>query len=124
MPPASREQIRARRAYAALDEHHTLAEWAESLPTMLQTNGLLATWAHLLSKREASASLLIQVLADHLWHWENRHGAQPTPRAVFVGWVSDDQAQLTGTRLRRLTDEALAFAVWLKRAGKASEGGD
>jgi len=123
MPPASREQIRARRAYTALEEHpEELADWAESLPTMLQTNGLLATWAHLLSKREAS--MVLQTLADHLWHWENRHGAQPTPRAVFVGWVSDDQAQLTGTRLRRLTDEALAFAVWLKRAGKASEGGE
>ena len=89
---------------------------------MLQTNGLLATWAHLLSKREAST--VVQTLADHLWQWENRQGAQPTPRAVFLGWVSDGQAQLSGTRLRGLTEEALAFAVWLKRAGKASEGGE
>ncbi len=121
MPPASREQIRARRAYTALDEHPELADWAESLPTMIQTNGLLATWAHLLSKRKAS--MVLQTLADHLWEWEGR-GASPTPRNAFKGWVSDDQAQLTGTRLRRLTDEALAFAVWLKRAGKASEGGE
>lgn len=115
MPPVSLEQIRARRAYAA-----PVSERADSLPVMLQTNGLLATWAFLLSKNETA---LLQTLRDHLWEFERQQGNAPDPRVMFNVWVADGVGQLNGPRLRKLTAEALALAAWLKRAAQAA-GGD
>ena len=115
MPPTSLEQLRARRAYS-LREY---PDRAVSLPTMIQVNGLLSTWAFLLSKKETA---LLEILAEHLWFSERGAGEPPTPRAMFDGWLGLSHQQLTGPRLRRLTEEALAFSVWLKRAAQAAGG--
>ncbi len=117
MPPISREQLRARRAYA---QPHPLPERAMSLPTIIQVNGLLSTWAFLLSKGDTA---LLRILNEHLWHSENGAGNPPSARDTFLAWIGDGNGQLTGSRLRRLTAEALAFSAWLKRAAQAA-GGD
>lgn len=126
MPPVSLEQIRARRAYAAVAEHqhHGIIEWAERLPVMLQTNGLLATWAHLLDKaqKEEGAERILGIVLAHLQLPEQQAG-QIAPRDAFLGWIGEGADQLTGARLRHLTEEVLALAAWLKRAAQAA-GGD
>jgi CRISPR/Cas system CMR-associated protein Cmr5 small subunit len=111
MPPVSLEQVRAQRAYTA-----PVSPMAESLPTMLQVNGLLATWAFLISKKEES---LLHTLAMHLMPHSD-HALQP--RAIFLRWVGSGAGRLTASELRRLTDEALAFSAWLKRAAQAKGG--
>lgn len=116
MPPTSREQLRARRAYS---QQHPLPERAESLPGMIQVNGLLSTWAFLLSKGDHA---LLNILTEHLWRSENHLDAPPAPRDMFLGWIGDGNGQLTGSRLRRLTEEALAFSAWVKRAAQAAGG--
>lgn len=116
MPPTSLEQLRARRAYS-LTEY---PDRAVSLPTMIQVNGLLSTWAFLLSKGDTE---LLRILNEHLWHSEKRTGNPPSAREMFLAWIGDGEGQLTGSHLRRLTAEALAFSVWLKRAAQAA-GGD
>lgn len=122
MPPVSREQVRARRAYM---RNRPLPERAESLPGMIQTNGLLATWAFLLSKGpNTDESRLLDILAEHLWRSENPVDVPPSPRNAFLTWIGDAPGQLTGSHLRQLTDEALAFSAWLKRAAQAGGGGD
>jgi CRISPR/Cas system CMR-associated protein Cmr5 small subunit len=115
MPPISHEILRARRAYAAPTSERTIA-----LPAMLQTNGLLSTWAFLLHKKDHA---LLETLGDHLWEFENQQGARPEPLDMFRNWVGEGEGHLTGARLRRLTAEAIALSAWLKRAAEAA-GGD
>src|SRR4051794_12285404 len=111
MLPVSLEQRRARRAYAVLTESPDLSEWTDRLPIMLQTNGLLATWAYLLSGHDdPSAGALLRTLCEHLWQFENGQGSAPAARTMFLTWVGEGTGHLTAQRMMHLTDEALALA--------------
>lgn len=120
----SLDQRRAAAAYAAMEgaDPDTL-RMARKLPAMLQTNGLLATWAFLLSKGNIHAGIL-SALLQHL-------GPPPAglnlvqatdATEAFLGWVGGKAGAdggVGGTELRDLTAEALAFAGWLKRAAES-----
>ena len=121
------DQLRAHHAFTYvqdLREHRAdFLALARKLPFMLHTNGLLATWAHLLAKKkDPENALVLQALATHLRALALRLGldvlAEGAARKIFDRWV-DAQHGLTGFALRKNTAEALAFSVWLKRAAEA-----
>jgi len=116
----SLDQSRAESAYRAIDELGADAlDLARKLPVMLQTNGLLATWAFLLAKRGAHRRCLDQLLA-HLRARQLVADGSDEAMVVFQRWVGTRSGgELTGPELRRLTGEAIDFAVWLKRAAEA-----
>lgn len=114
------EQVRAHNAFSFAQRIGGDADFlrlARKLPVMLHTNGLLATWAHLLaSKRTKIAEALLE-------HFQQEgvpvlHPRGNGPLEVFTQeWTGDDG--LSGLELRRLTAEAVLYAVWLKRAAEA-----
>jgi len=121
------DQLRAHHAFTYVQglsgNRSDFLALARKLPFMLHTNGLLATWAHLLAKKNERENLLgLQALATHLRAVAARLRLDVAPAgdapAVFDRWV-DPQDGLTGFALRKNTAEALAFSVWLKRAAEA-----
>ena len=122
------DQHRAHSAFTyvqGLDRHRSeFLALARKLPFMLHTNGLLATWAHLLAKPHKAPEnrLALEVLSSHLRTVAGRLGLTIAPTGdagtIFDGWVSP-QHGLTGFALRQNTAEALAFSIWLKRAAEA-----
>jgi CRISPR/Cas system CMR-associated protein Cmr5 small subunit len=120
------QQLRAQHAFAFVQgyrgDRNDFLGLARTLPVMLQTNGLLATWAHLLAKakkdeeyREALKALLEHFRAAPL-RLVPDHG---DAGKVFTGLWNAPASAASGAQLRRLTAEAIAFAVWLKRAAEA-----
>lgn len=104
---------------------------ARTLPVMLQTNGLLATWAHLLAKGARSEEYrdMARALLAHFRHQGLRLAvAAGDEWEVFLQEWARPATGSNGTRMRRLTAEAIAYSVWLKRAAEAlcaaEEGGD
>jgi CRISPR/Cas system CMR-associated protein Cmr5 small subunit len=105
---------------------------AQKLPVMLQTNGLLATWAHLVAKggpaRVAAPAasldenaLAARALLDHLRPHAPANlftAADGTVEALLALWRTEP-AGASGVTLRRLTAEAIRYSVWLKRAAEA-----
>jgi CRISPR type III-B/RAMP module-associated protein Cmr5 len=105
---------------------------AQKLPVMLQTNGLLATWAHLVAKGgPAPAStptasldenaLAARALLDHLRSHAPAKlfaAADGNAEALDALWGKDPSGA-SGLTLRRLTAEAIRYSVWLKRAAEA-----
>jgi CRISPR/Cas system CMR-associated protein Cmr5 small subunit len=88
---------------------------ARKLPVMLQTNGLFATWAHLLAKDKEEHRDALNALTQ-FFHF--RDAELPTDREkLFQQWIDD--APLDGPELRRWTAEAIEYSVWLKRAAEA-----
>jgi len=116
----SLDQMRAESAYRAIDELGADAlDLARKLPVMLQTNGLLATWAFLLAKKQTHRRCLDQLLR-HLRTRKLVAAGGDDAMVVFQRWVGTKTGgELTGPDLRRLTGEAIDFAVWLKRAAEA-----
>jgi CRISPR/Cas system CMR-associated protein Cmr5 small subunit len=121
------DQLRAHGAFAyvqGLDpDRSDFLALARKLPFMLHTNGLLATWAHLLAKKKARENVLVlKILADHLRAAAPRLGLDVAPTGnaekILNVWI-DVQDGLTGLALRKNTAEVLAFSVWLKRAAEA-----
>jgi CRISPR/Cas system CMR-associated protein Cmr5 small subunit len=122
------QQVRASHAFScvqriARQQQGDFLQLARKLPVMLQTNGLLATWAHLLAKGgkehrneyDDMAALLLQ----HLRHPSVNLAGDPNRSArdiFFEIWIAQDQG---GLPLRRRTAEALELSVWLKRAAEA-----
>lgn len=123
MARRSLDQKRAANAYAAaLPAGEGEVDFSR-LPAMLQINGLLATWAFLLSKKENGDKALTALLGHLRSRPELGVAARGGAAEVFRSWVGrpgDDASGLDGTALRALTAEALAFAVWLKRAEEAA----
>lgn len=114
-------QRRAANAYAAVARApDATLEIARRLPAMLQTNGLLATWAFLLSKDAGTEPLA--ALLTHLRSMSHLGVTGRGPEKVFLGWVggNGDAPAVTGEALRRITEEALEYAGWLKRAAEAA----
>ena len=91
---------------------------SRKLPVMLQTNGLLATWGHLLAKARKGVEFeeTAQSLTAHLQSLGLT--GDGTPAALFHHWI-DAQTGLSSSKLRQLTAEAVEYAVWLKRAAEA-----
>ncbi len=117
-----RDQVRARNAFRSVQgvtrKKDELLALARKLPVMFQTNGLLATWAHLLAKSK-EGSEHTQVLAALAGHFRSQGLAgEGDPSALFNSWV-DENGGLSSHDLRRRTAEAIEFAVWLKRAAEA-----
>lgn len=117
------DQVRAANAFGFVrtvaDGQDRFLALSRKLPVMLQTNGLLATWAHLLAKKGREYERIVEALLRHLQHQGIGLVEGPTSaEAVFLEvWTVAGGA--TGGRLRRLTAEAIAYSVWLKRAAEA-----
>lgn len=122
----SLDQRRAAAAYREIgDAHPDVVNLARGLPDMLRTNGLLATWAFLLTKEKKNPRQPTPLPAL-LGHLRSLPGlgvpAQGDLEAVFLHWVGGATGAgggVVGPTLRALTAEALAFAGWLKRAAEA-----
>ncbi len=116
------DQERGRRAFAFVQgypgDHADLLGLARALPVMLRTNGLLATWAHLLKKEKPEHAAAAGALLAHL-----RALSLVPPEGsavkVFLDCWTAPAGGASGLQLRRLTAEAVAFSVWLKRAAEA-----
>jgi CRISPR type III-B/RAMP module-associated protein Cmr5 len=85
---------------------------ARSLPVMFQTNGLLATWAHLLAKKGQEYDKTLEALMQYFRQGDTN--METEAKAVFRQWT-----QLASLDLRQRTAEAIEYAVWLKRAAEA-----
>ena len=123
------DQIRAARAYEAArtlvpQERDDFVTMAQNLPVMLQINGLLAGWAFLLvkQKKHPGVGRILGTILSHLR--DPALGLQVpagSPENVFRHWVGSNtrqQPNLSGSDLRRLTAECIAFSAWLKRAAE------
>ena len=125
------EQIRANYAFQIATQVHgetnnnysdKFLSLARNLPTMFQNNGLLATWAFLLSKnkdehKKISESIcrffkkpdfFCDVLPDNL---DNK--------TIFTQYWTDTSSGFNSALLQQFTQEAIALSVWLKRAAEA-----
>lgn len=96
---------------------------ARKLPEMLQTNGLLATWAYLRAKEgeNPACGKLRRALEEHMGSEELAPLPDLLPKleAVFSSGGPAEERILSGPELRRLTSEAILQAGWLKRAAEA-----
>jgi CRISPR/Cas system CMR-associated protein Cmr5 small subunit len=122
----SLDQVRAHHAFSFVQESlgaahpikpDKLLGVARQLPAMLQTNGLLATWAHLLSKdradRCAAEALLSYFKAARLGVPKDA-----TPLDLLIRTWTLASPAFPSHQLRRLTREATVYSVWLKRAAE------
>lgn len=125
-----RERLRAANAFSVvsaggLDKRDRFLVLARELPAMLQTNGLLASWAFLLAKGEEHHLAAARALAAHLRSAGLvAEDAPANPEDLLVDrWLGAGnlagQSGLSGLELRRLTSEAILYAAWLKRAAEA-----
>jgi CRISPR type III-B/RAMP module-associated protein Cmr5 len=132
------EQIRAKNAYNYVDNYNNNGKFAEfktyaqKLPMMLRTNGLLATWAFLMVKKDKGKDTL-RALNDHLRGQFNNHIVATNYRDTFKNWVGYSEVQqennlylnnpnnpnLTQDLLREITEEAIEYSGWLKRAAES-----
>lgn len=122
------EQVRAKAAFecaSTLDRnlHKDFLSLARSLPAMFQGNGLLATWAFLLSKekREVHYKKVLQVMVAHLRWSDFGFGidSNDTAESLFLTKWTGGSSTMSPTRLMALTAEAIVFSGWLKRAAEA-----
>jgi len=124
------EQLRARHAFARIGPvaqreglRADVLALARRLPEMLQTNGLLASWAFLLAKRdrEPARKELEEAIREHLVDGAvGLSGDAGKLDGIFdVEGGGDDRPTLSGHELRRLSAEAVVYAGWLKRAAEA-----
>jgi len=130
------EQIRAKNAYnfVDIDVHGNFADfktYAQKLPMMLRTNGLLATWAFLMVKKDKGKDTL-RALNEHL-HEQFNTSIPEDYKDTFKNWVGYSEVQqkknlylnnpnnpnLTQDLLREITEEAIEYSGWLKRAAEA-----
>lgn len=115
----SLDQRRAASAYATITAApKKVAELAIRLPAMLQINGLLATWAFLLSQEGKGNPTPVGALLTYLQSLKDLKVPVGNAESVFLHWVGG-AAGIGGSLLRALTAEALAWSGWLKRAAEA-----
>ena len=126
----NREQLRASAAYREVSARSgeryfpEFVQRSKNLPVMLRTNGLLATWGFLCAKErdEADRRACLEILQAHLTsRLPNVGSADANAKDVFRRWIgqSDGVGALSSAELRALTDEAIAFSGWIKRAAEA-----
>jgi len=125
-----RERLRASHAFAfaaqkrGQSEAEKILSRVRELPSMLQTNGLLATWAFYLASGERHGYRPVaEAVLGYLQQAELVGPAdrQLTVERIFAErWLSaPGDGGLSGLELRSLTAETILYAVWLKRAGEA-----
>jgi len=124
------EQIRASRAFtkaalfAGRNDSQKYLSLARSLPAMFQNNGLLATWAFLLSENKPSPNPQRDFLNVLLEHFKDVRfnlgvGQELNAMTVFTHKWTGETPPLSGVELMKLTGEAVIFSGWLKRAAEA-----
>lgn len=131
------EQARGHAAFSfvqsiAADRRAGFLGVAQKLPVMLQTNGLLATWAHLVAKGGPAPAagpavslnenaLAARALLDHLRPLApaNLFAADGGAIEALHALWKEQPSGASGLTLRRLTAEAIRYSVWLKRAAEA-----
>ena len=135
------DQIRAALAFETAARHagdEKFLGLSLKLPMMFQTNGFLATWAFLLAKKEGEHLRCLTALREYLAtpilalpvsspkETEDPTEDPTVPYSLFLRWIGarEDAAPLSVAELRRLTEEAIEFSGWLKRAAKTYGGGN
>lgn len=121
------DQVRARNAFGFVLEGvqagnlGDFLQLARKLPAMLQTNGFLATWAHLLSKNKAEHQAVARGFLRHFRDSEIHLITDPARDAkrMFIDIWTGPRQGLGTADFQKLTAEAVVFAVWLKRAAEA-----
>jgi CRISPR/Cas system CMR-associated protein Cmr5 small subunit len=112
-------QARASHAYtfvqSGLSNPSDFLQLTRKFPVLLQTNGLLAAWAYLLAKG-GSAQDYARALAAH---FREAPVALPALAPGDSAAILNAWTRLTGSQLRQLTAETLAYSTWLKRAAEA-----
>jgi CRISPR type III-B/RAMP module-associated protein Cmr5 len=118
--PRTRDQIRAADAWAAVTAWGANSDkrnLCEKLPAMLITNGLPATWAFLCAKpdRIELAQTVLRYLQQPYVPSVIRNMAANYQKAddAYRGWNLSMSIDL-----RTLTDEIIAYSIWLKRAAE------
>ncbi len=114
-PGSSRQQQLAKRALHAArqcEADSDLTTMAKQLPTMLRVNGLLSTWAFLLSKEKKSkaASTCLQVLGRNALSSQELNQESANEQA-FRKTLNSSPSEL-----QHFTDRALEFSLWWKIA--------
>jgi CRISPR/Cas system CMR-associated protein Cmr5 small subunit len=125
------DQLRAQSSFSFVErlrpaERSKFLGLSRSLPAMLQTNGLLATWAHLLARAGPAPAAneyrrATEALLEHLRHPDTGPLLRESGEAAAVlttVWARRPSGA-SGRELRRLTAEAIRYSVWLKRAAEA-----
>lgn len=120
----SLEQIRAKYAFeiaSQVGQNKEFLSLARNIPSMLQTNGLLATWAFLLAKDKPEHRRIRQSLFAHFTS-DGCNLSVPdnlNDTSIFTDYWTNNNSGDRGLILREFTQEAIAFSVWLKRAAEA-----
>jgi CRISPR/Cas system CMR-associated protein Cmr5 small subunit len=85
---------------------------------MLQTNGLLATWAFIVKNMEDEdgKKLTGTALLDHLKIEFSDIDKHFDPKTFFQSYLVNEK--LTSMELWNLTEETIKFSIWLKRAAE------
>jgi CRISPR/Cas system CMR-associated protein Cmr5 small subunit len=121
------DQVRARNAFGFVlegvqaDSLGDFLQLARKLPAMLQTNGFLATWAHLLAKNEVEHKEMAKAFLRHFRDAEINLVAdrERDAKLMFIQVWTVPGHGVGAAGLQKLTAEAVVFAVWLKRAAEA-----
>jgi CRISPR type III-B/RAMP module-associated protein Cmr5 len=125
------DQLRAQSSFSFVQrlrpaERSRFLGLSRSLPAMLQTNGLLATWAHLLARAGPGPTpneyrRAMEALLEHLRHKDTGPLLREPgdAAAVLTAIWSRRPSGASGRELRRLTAETIRYSVWLKRAAEA-----
>ena len=124
------EQQRARHAYGTVTAvpsgaRKQFLSLARQLPSRFQINGLLASWAALLGDHKNVAHrMVLDASTAHLRELGLCGGG--THQQVFEAWLGLGvaSAALSGSQMRSLTAEAIAYSNWLKKASEACLGGE
>jgi len=121
-------QIRAKHAFenvakisnAKKEQNEKFLSLARGLPTMLQQNGLLATWAFFLAKKEDHHQAAAKIILDHLKAYfpQDGHLQNKDFKTFFTEYLAGHLINTNG-QLMKMTSEAIVFSGWIKRAAEA-----
>jgi CRISPR-associated protein Cmr5 len=111
------EMIRANYAYSKIGAAASkeLGDLAQKLPIMLKTNGLLATWAFIMSKREKNKAY--KEMQKIIWEYFQNPALPLELRYLLLEDIFNIGLS-DSIKIRRLTDETIALSSWLKRAAE------
>ncbi len=118
------EQERAAFAFTNVKPNSKLngfASAAKNLPAMIQSNGLLATWAFLLAKEKKSPThkKLADILTEYYKTFLPEYELNDITRHTFFTEHLTKDGTRVAQNLMKLTAEAIAISGWIKRAAEA-----
>lgn len=97
---------------------------ARGLPALIQTNGLGQALAFLRAKGKGERTKAHTMIYNHLSQWVCKRMDTQNPPQDLLQWIIQQNSGL----YRQATNEALAYALWLRRFAEAQgwgeEGGD